>query len=99
MDLKTIEGSPHTMRRFIHILVAIQIMVWAVYMTWAYLGPDERTPEQSLQGYLFVGVISLLLCFVPALRLSKTYEKQPIALILALLPILVMAGIFSYAKL
>lgn len=87
------------MRRLIHILIATQIMAWAVYMTWAYLGPDDKMPEQSLQGYLFVGVISLLLCFVPALRLSKTYEKQPIALVLALLPIVVMFGLIRYSTL
>lgn len=75
------------MRLIIHLLIAIQLISWAAYMVFAYLGPEDSLPDQSIEGFIFICLIGVILCFLPALRMARRYDAQPFALLLTCLPI------------
>lgn len=81
------------MKLAVHLLVSIQVVLWATYMVVAYLAPEEDLPTQSLEGFLFLCATAIILCFFPALRMANQYERQPFALVLALLPVLAVIAI------
>lgn len=77
----------------VHLLVAVQLLAWAAYMVVAYLAPDNRQPDQSLEGFVFLCVVAITLCFVPALRLAQRFELQPFAFAIACLPIVAVSTV------
>lgn len=81
------------MRVAVHISIALQLVGWTAYMIFAYLAPDHRLPEQSLEGFLFLCIVGIVLCFIPALRMAKSFELQPFAFLLTCLPIVAVAAI------
>lgn len=81
------------MRLAVHVMIALQLLGWVTYMGIAYLAPDDRLPEQSIEGYLFLCLTGIILCFLPALRMARRYEMQPFAFVLAALPILAVATV------
>lgn len=83
-----------SLRPLIHILIALQIVSWAGAMVFLYLGSSGPKPAQSLEGYIFLGVIAFLLCFVPALRMATRFKSEPFALLLCCLPTMTFAIVF-----
>ena len=81
------------MKLAVHILVSLQLMLWVGYMGVVYLGPEDRLPEQSVEGFLFLCVTAIILCFFPALRMARRYEMQPFAFVLACMPIIAVGAI------
>ncbi|UZD89804.1 hypothetical protein [Cognatishimia activa] len=81
------------MKFAVHLLISVQLVLWAGYMVVAYLAPDEKLPAQTLEGFLFLCVVAIILCFFPALRMARSYEMQPFAFIIASLPIIAVAAI------
>lgn len=81
------------MKLAVHLLVSVQVVLWAAYMVVAYLAPEEELPAQSMEGFLFLCATAIILCFFPALRMARSYEMQPFAFFLAGLPVLAVAAI------
>jgi len=75
----------------VHILIALQLIAWTIYMVFSYLILDRDLPAQSLEGFLFLCAVAIILCFIPALRLAQKFEMQPFAFIVACLPIIAVA--------
>ncbi len=92
MQVDQIGRSSH-LRQIVHILVSVQIVGWAFVLVIAGLAPTESFTLETSRGHLFLGLISMLLCFIPALRMSHIYAKQPLAFTLALLPLIVLVGL------
>lgn len=82
------------LRLVIHLLIALQILAWSVAMVFLYLRSKTPAPSQSLEGYIFLGIIAFLLCFVPALRMSKRVRHEPFALLMCCLPAMTFAIVF-----
>lgn len=78
------------------LIIVAQLAAWVGYMLVVYLNPDELASLQSLESYIFICVVGVILCFLPALRLSARYEMQPFAFLLAILPIFTVAFVWIY---
>ncbi|MGH1466372.1 MAG: hypothetical protein ACRBBQ_13525 [Cognatishimia sp.] len=83
------------MKQLVHILISLQIVGWALFTAIALLTADNAALSSNLRGYLFLGVISMIVCFVPAMRYSYRYDRQPIAFFLAVIPLLVLIGVVT----
>lgn len=83
------------MKLAVHLLISLQLVLWAGYMLVVYLAPDDRLPDQSLEGFLFLCATAIILCFLPALRLARRFEMQPFAFILAGLPVVAVIAAIS----
>lgn len=81
------------MKLAVHLLVSLQLVLWAGYMVVVYLAPESRLPTQSLESYVFLCVVAIILCFFPALRLARNYEMQPFAFLLASLPVFAVVAV------
>ena len=62
-------------------------------MVVAHMAPDEDLPDQSLEGFLFLCGIAIILCFFPALRMARRYAAHPFALMLSCLPIIAVCTV------
>ncbi|WP_165589518.1 hypothetical protein [Cognatishimia activa] len=82
-----------SMHLTIRLLIAFQLLAWVVYMVVAYMAPDEELPDQSLEGFLFLCGVAIILCFFPALRMARSYAAQPFALVLSCLPIIAVGTV------
>lgn len=83
------------MKLAVHLLVSLQLVLWAGYMVVAYIAPESRLPAQSLESYVFLCAVAVILCFFPALKMARNYEMQPFALILASLPAFAVLAIVA----
>lgn len=83
-----------SLRPLIHVLIALQIVGWAIAMLFLYLRSNAPAPAQSIEAYIFLGVIAFLLCFVPALRMANRVRQEPFALLMCCLPAITFAIVF-----
>ncbi|GAA6208216.1 hypothetical protein NBRC116601_15090 [Cognatishimia sp. WU-CL00825] len=81
------------MKQFVHILISMQIIGWVLFMSLALLTAESANNSGNARGYLFLGIISMIVCFIPAMRYSYRYDRQPIAFFLAVIPVLVLMGV------
>lgn len=88
-------GISCDMRLLIHLLAAAQIVGWALYFAIAALGAENADTVQRAQGFSLLGVFTMLLCLIPALRYARRIDRQPFALLLCLLPLIVLAIILA----